>query len=112
VLYLFLEFIDTHLCFSDLFGKTRWRLMAYPDILLLHVIGNLVQDVAAVTDSTAAAASVSLLNRNVDNVAVIGSEIQTSDRNVRISLLDPSSNGRRRNGVSRQISNEPTRRSR
>jgi len=32
--------------------------MAYPDILLLHVIGNLAQDVVAVTDSTTAAASV------------------------------------------------------
>lgn len=73
------------------------------------LLWNLAQDVVAVTDSTAAAASVSLLNRNVDNVAVIGSEIQTTDRNLQISLLDPSSNGRRRNGVSRQVSNEPTR---
>lgn len=73
------------------------------------LLWNLAQDVVAVTDSTAAAAFVPLLNRNVDNVAVIGSEIQTTDRNLQISLLDPSSNGRRRNGVSRQVSNEPTR---
>lgn len=71
------------------------------------LLWNLAQDVVAVTVSTAAAASVSLLNRNVDNVAVIGSEIQTTDRNVQISLLGPSSNGRRRHGVSRQVSNEP-----
>lgn len=67
------------------------------------------QEVAAVTNSVASAASVSPLNRNVDNMAVIGSEIQTTDRNVQISPLDPSSsNGRRRNGVS----SEPRRRRR
>ncbi|CAI8600623.1 unnamed protein product [Vicia faba] len=65
------------------------------------------QDVVDVANSAAAAA------RSVDNIAVIGSEIQTTDRNIQISPLDPSSsNSRRRNGVSRQVSNEPRRRRR
>ncbi|GAU26569.1 hypothetical protein TSUD_266830 [Trifolium subterraneum] len=71
------------------------------------------QDVVAVTNSAAAAASVSPLSSNVDNIAAIGSETQTTDRNVQISLPDPSSsNGRRRNDVSGQVSIEPTRRRR
>ncbi|CAJ2655462.1 unnamed protein product [Trifolium pratense] len=71
------------------------------------------QDVVAVTNSAAAAASVSPLSSNVDNIAAIGSETQTTDRNVQISPPDPSSsNGRRRNAVSVQVLNEPTRRRR
>ncbi|XP_058729417.1 uncharacterized protein LOC131601582 isoform X1 [Vicia villosa] len=65
------------------------------------------QDVVDVANSAAAAA------RNVDDIAVIGSEILTIDRDIQISPLDPSSsNSRRRNGVSRQVSNEPRRRRR
>ncbi|WJX49456.1 RING-type E3 ubiquitin transferase [Trifolium repens] len=68
-------------------------------------------DVVAVTNSADAATSVSPLSSNVDNIAAIGSETQTTDRNVQISPPDPSSsNGRRRNGISAQVSNEPTRR--
>jgi hypothetical protein len=67
-----------------------------------------------VTNSADAATSVSPLSSNVDNIAAtIGSETQTTDRNVQISPPDPSSsNGRRRNGISAQVSNEPTRRRR
>ncbi|CAK8575204.1 unnamed protein product [Lathyrus sativus] len=65
------------------------------------------QDVVNVANSAAAAA------RNVDNIAFSGSEIQTTDRNIHISPLDPSSsNSRRRNGDSRHVSNEPRRRRR
>lgn len=71
------------------------------------------QDVVDLTNSVAAAASVSPLSRNVDNVAVAGSQIHTTDRNVQVSLLDPSSSrGRRGNRASRQVSNEPRRRRR
>ncbi|RHN59438.1 hypothetical protein MtrunA17_Chr4g0013301 [Medicago truncatula] len=68
------------------------------------------------TNSVAAAASVSPLSRNVDNVdnvAVTGSQIHTTDRNVQVSSLDPSSSrSRRGNRASRQVSNEPRRRRR
>lgn len=65
------------------------------------------QDVVDVANSAAAAA------RNVDNIAASGSEIQTTDKDIYISPLDPSSsNSRRRNGASRQVSNEPSRRRR
>jgi E3 ubiquitin-protein ligase RNF5 len=70
-------------------------------------------DSVAVTNSATAAASVSPLSSNVDNISAIGSETQTTDRDIQISAPDPSSsNGRRRNGVSAQVSNEPTRRRR
>ncbi|KAJ1432574.1 E3 ubiquitin-protein ligase [Sesbania bispinosa] len=69
---------------------------------------SLTTNVAAT--NSAAAASLSPISRNVNTVAVTGSEAQTTDSNVQISPIDPSSSYSRRTNISRQDSNGRRRR--